>query len=156
MNIQLKHLSAEHIEEAASRTGMSAEALRNHLDSINLNELHGQLAVSNVTDAGGNCKNIDFDIKIFSIKGKVCFTPGSNWTLYIDLTLSVAGIEVANVKYNFSAANSHVCYKYDLLLVSLDVCFGVRQQSGKTCLYTSGTACGFGSCSSWNENIVCF
>ena len=101
-----------------------------------------------------SCKDIDFDIKIFRVKGKACFTPGSNWSLSIDLTLYLAGIEISHVVYTFSPTNTSVCYHYDVLIGSLDVCFGVR--SSHICLFTSGKACAFGACVSWDENLVCF
>ena len=113
---------------------------------------HGTFAVTpNAQDT--RCKDIDFDIKIFHVKGTACFTPGSNWNLTIDLTTYLAGIEISRVVYTFSPTNTSVCYHYDVLIGSLDVCFGVRSN---ICLYTSGTACAFGSCTSWDETLVCF
>ena len=150
-----KNISDAHISEAASRAGMSEDSLRKHLDSINPQNLHNQIANLSISDAGEKCKSIDFDIKIFSVKGKVCFTPGDDWRLTIDLTLSLAGIELSNAKYEFSSKNTEVCYSYDVLIGSLSVCFGVKTTSG-FCLYTRGTACAFGSCTDWNETLICF
>ncbi len=156
MAFDFSYVPKEQFAEAARRFGLSADELRSRLSKIDPRELHGQIAKVSVADAEEGCKDIDFDIKIFRVKGKVCFTPGSDWKLSIDLTLYVAGIEVSHVKYTFSAANTSVCYKWDLLLVSLHVCFGVRSSGGHVCLFTSGKACAFGKCSSWDETIVCF
>ena len=146
------------LSNAAQRLGLSAEDLRTKLSAAARQPLHGQPATLSIAESdsvgGASCKDIDFDIKIFRVKGKVCFTPGSNWSLSIDLTLYLAGIEVANVKYNFSPSNTQVCFSYDILIGSLKVCFGVR--GANICLFTSGTACAFGACTSWDETILCF
>jgi hypothetical protein len=158
MDTPYRQFADADLSNAAQRLGLSVDELHAKLTTALQQPLHGQPATLSITDSGAvdgaSCKDIDFDIKIFSVKGKVCFTPGSNWNLSIDLTLYLAGIEVANVKYNFSPSNTQVCYNYDILIGSLKVCFGVRGPNA--CLFTSGTACAFGSCTSWDETIVCF
>lgn len=155
MATEYRQFATTDLSNAAERLGLSVDDLQAKLSAAAQQPLHGQPATLSIADAAeASCKDIDFDIKIFTVKGKVCFTPGDNWSLSIDLTLYLAGIEVANVKYNFSPTNTQVCYHYDILIGSLQVCFGVR--GANACLFTSGKACAFGSCTSWDETIVCF
>lgn len=153
MATQYRQFTDEEWANAAQRVGLSAQELRTQVDQALQQSVHGQLAVLNIKDSDqANCKDIDFDIKVFSVKGKVCFVPGQDWKLTIQLELFLIGIKLAEVNYTFSASNTSVCYSYDVLIGSLKVCFGVR---GK-CLYTSGTACAFGNCTSWDETLICF
>ena len=155
---ELRTYRNEDFARAAELLGTSEDKLRRSLEQVLASgPLHAQLAQVSITDTDdASCKDIDFDIKIFSVKGRVCFTPGSDWKLSIDLRLYVIGIELAHVQYTFSASNTSVCYSYDVIVASLSVCFGIRTTSGRVCLYTSGKACGLGQCADWNETIVCF
>ncbi len=155
MDIQYRQFTDGEWASAAQRVGLSVAELKEQISQALKQSVHNQPAVVKITDsAQPSCKDIDFDIKVFSIKGKVCFTPGQNWKLTIQLKLFLIGIELAEVNYTFSASNLEVCYNYDIVIASLKVCFGVKGPNN--CLYTKGTACAFGSCTSWDETLICF
>ncbi|HEX2251932.1 MAG TPA: hypothetical protein VHQ65_01530 [Thermoanaerobaculia bacterium] len=155
---ELRTYHDDDFRRAAELLGTSENELRRSLEqALAPGLLHGQAAQVSISETDdASCKDIDFDIKIFSVKGRVCFTPGPNWKLSIDLRLYVIGIELAHVQYTFSASNTSVCYDYDVIIASLRVCFGIRTTSGRVCLFTSGKACGAGQCTEWNETILCF
>lgn len=152
---QLRQFTANDLAEAAQRVGLSVQDLRQQLSKASQQALHGQAAELTIKDSDQpSCKDIDFDIKVFSFKGRVCFTPGTNWQLTFDLKLYLIGIELGHINGTLSASNPSICFNFDVIFGSVQVCFGVRGQ--RACLYTSGTACALGQCTSWDETIVCF
>lgn len=154
MDIKQRFVDADW-KQAARLTGLSVTELQHKVAAAVRQPVHGQPAQVKIADAPEeNCKDIDFDIKIFTVSGTLCFTPGPDWKLTINLKLFLVGIEVAEVNHTFSASSLSLCFDYDIVIASLRVCFGVRGQ--RICFFTSGTVCGFGQCTSWDETILCF
>ncbi len=156
MSMSHERFTDEQLAPVADAVGLPMTELRNRAAAAEsgnfLDALDFDLQVAQVEET--NCKDIDFNIKIVRIKGKVCFTPGSNWRLTIDFRVSALGIELDTVRYTFSPSQNSVCYEYDLLFGKVKLCFGVR--TSRICLFTSGKVSGFGKKKSWDENILCF
>lgn len=156
MSMSTERFTDEQLAPVADAVGLSLDELRRQAAamqeeiSIEAAELDLDITAAEET----NCKNIDFNIKVIRIKGKVCFTPGSNWRLTIDLQVSALGIELDRVKYTFSPSRTSVCYNYNVLFAKIRLCFGVR--TSKICLFTSGSVSSFGKKKSWDENLLCF
>ena len=156
MSMSHERFTDEQLAPVADAVGLPLAELRNRAAAAEggnfLEALDFDLGVTQASET--NCKNIDFNIKVIRIKGKACFTSGSNWRLTIDFQVSAFGIEIDTVRYTFSPSQNSVCYKYNLLFGKIKLCFGVR--TNKICLFTSGSVSSFGKKKSWDENIFCF
>jgi hypothetical protein len=156
MSTSHERFTDEQLAPIAEAVGLPLAEFRNRAaaaeSGIVSKELDFDLQVADASET--NCKDINFDIKIIRVKGKVCFTPGKNWRLTIDLQVSALGVELDTVRYTFSPSQTSVCYKYNLLFAKIKLCFGVR--SNRICLFTSGSVSSFGKKKSWDENILCF
>ncbi len=91
-----------------------------------------------------DCVNFDFDIKIFSVKGKFCKTG------IIDITVTVAGIQIQHLQVDLS--KGEYCNKISVGIEEVQYCFYLKG----SCLYTKGYIDGWlHPKQTWDEKIVC-
>jgi hypothetical protein len=104
------------IEQAAARLNLSTDELQRRLNAAYA-EMGQQAPKLRIVDAadlsglmanGGSCKHIDFSVvDIVKVQGTVCFTPGADWTVAIDLHVSLAGAAAGEAM--FPPATAHAC-----------------------------------------------
>ncbi|HKJ34325.1 MAG TPA: hypothetical protein VKA34_21050 [Balneolales bacterium] len=91
-----------------------------------------------------DCVNFNFDIKIFSVKGKFCKSG------ILDFTTTVAGVQIQHLQIDLS--KGEYCNNVSVGIEEVKYCFYLKD----SCLYTKGYIDGWlHPKKSWDEKIVC-
>lgn len=98
----------------------------------------------NVADTISDCVNFNFDVKIFSVKGKFCKSG------IIDVTVTIAGIQIQHLQIDLS--KGEYCNNVSVGVEEVKYCFYTKD----SCLYTKGYIDGWLHPKyTWDEKIVC-
>jgi len=112
--------------------------------SIKTEPATGDAATGGALRAISDCVNFDFDIKIFSVKGKFCKSG------VIDYTVTIAGIQIQHLQVDLS--RGEYCNTVSVGVEEVQYCFYMKG----SCLHTRGYIDGWlHDKQSWNEKIVC-